>query len=54
VLATIAIIACGAYLYFSRSLQPFEGIVTLERPEENLTVPFLERDALKEVRRLAA
>jgi hypothetical protein len=54
VLATIAIIACGAYLYFSRSLQPFEGIVTLERPEENLTVSFLERDSLKEVRRLTA
>lgn len=54
VLATIAIIACGAYVYFSRSLQPHEGIVTLERPEENLTVPFLERDSLQEVGRLAA
>lgn len=43
VLATIAIIACGAYIYFSRTLQPHDGFITLEREDEKITVPFLDR-----------
>lgn len=42
-LATLVILLCGVYLVLSRSLHPFEGIVTLERKDENLTVDFLER-----------
>lgn len=42
-LATLTIILCGAYLYFSRSLQPTSHTVTLEREGEQLDIRWLER-----------
>ena len=35
-LATLMILLCGVYLYFSQTLQPYPGIVTLETEEERL------------------
>jgi membrane protease YdiL (CAAX protease family) len=43
VLATLMIVLCGAYVYFSRSLKPLEGTVTLEREDEDLQADMLER-----------
>lgn len=40
-LATVMILLCGVYVYFSRSLQAFTGIAVLERPDEHLG--FFER-----------
>jgi membrane protease YdiL (CAAX protease family) len=53
-LATVAILLCGAYIFFSRTLLAHQDLVTLEREGEKLTVPFLDRYPSAEVRRIAA
>ena len=42
-LATLLIVLCGVYLYFSRSLQPYPGNITLERKDEKLDMQIFER-----------
>lgn len=42
-LATVTILACGWYVYASRSLRPHPGAVTLEREEETIRWQIAER-----------
>lgn len=54
VLATMMILLCGIYVYFSETLQPFPGIVTLEREEERLQLQWFESLAYRQAGRKAA
>jgi hypothetical protein len=42
-LATLMILLCGLYVHYSRRLQPFPGVVTLEREEERRFFQLYER-----------
>jgi membrane protease YdiL (CAAX protease family) len=53
-LATLAIILCGVYIYFSRFLKPHDGVVVLERSDEKLDAQIFELRTQQPARRLAA
>ncbi len=42
-LATLTILLCGLYVYFSHTLQPRPNVVTLEREDETIRFPLWER-----------